>query len=74
MAEGKCWDNGVGGWLVGCVMCNVYVLKHGLWEEALVQDGKGNVAVVCVGWKVGEFKERRMNEGMKMWRRVYCEM
>ena len=54
MAEGKCWDNGVGGWLVGCVMCNVYVLKHGLWEEALVQDGKGNVAVVCrmEGWQI----------------------
>ena len=61
MAEGKCWDNGVGGWLVGCVMCNVYVLKHGLWEEALVQDGKGNVAVVCrmEGWQIQRAEDER---------------
>ena len=64
MAEGKCWDNGVGGWLVGCVMCNVYVLKHGLWEEALVQDGKGNVAVVCrmEGWRIQRAEDERGDE------------
>ena len=64
MAEGKCWDNGVGGWLVGCVMCNVYVLKHGLWEEALVQDGKGNVAVVCrmEGWQIQRAEDERGDE------------
>ena len=47
-----------GGWW------DVYVLKLGLWEEALVQDGKGNVAVVCrmEGWQIQRAEDERGDE------------